>query len=83
MLNFSDLLLGCEDTEGDVNIMKCCIATSPKDNMLLHVHGSVMLLTATCGLQSEGYVIEFPCNSVYFITKNSLLLLTYIQVKWY
>jgi len=37
---------------------------SPKDSVLLHVHGSVMLLTATCHLQNEGKLIEFPCNSV-------------------
>jgi len=28
MLNFSDLLLGFEDTQGGVNIMKYCISTT-------------------------------------------------------
>jgi len=65
MLNFSDLLLGCEDTDGGVNILKCCISTTVLKTMCYCIFMAVLcLLTATCGLESEGNVIEFPCNSV-------------------
>jgi hypothetical protein len=44
MLNFSDLLLGCEDTQ---HYEMLYLNNNPKVNVLLHVHGSVTLLTVT------------------------------------
>ena len=52
MLNFSDLLLGCEDIQGSVNIMKCCISTTILKTMCCCMFMAVLLLTVTRGLQN-------------------------------